>query len=86
MSDVLVRKSNRGRKNTLTDSTRKLHKQDNSAKYNKTRICIGAEYDRWTELKDVLPIKTHAEVAKILPNWEVHLACDFFCFGLKLLT
>jgi hypothetical protein len=52
----------------LTDSTRKLHKQDNSAKYNKTRICIGAEYDRWTELKDVLPIKTHAEVAKILPN------------------
>jgi hypothetical protein len=47
----------------LTDSTRKLHKQDNSAKYNKTRICIGAEYDRWTALKDVLPIKTHAEVA-----------------------
>ena len=47
----------------MTDSTRKLHKQDNSAKYNKTRIWIGAEYDRWTALKDVLPIKTHAEVA-----------------------
>jgi hypothetical protein len=46
MSDVHVRKSNRGRKKALTDSTRKLHKQDNSAKYNKTRICIGAEYDR----------------------------------------
>ena len=68
MSDVHVRKSNRGRKNTLTDSTRNLHKQDNSAKYNKTRICIGAEYDRWTALKDVLRTKTHAEVAKILPN------------------
>ena len=52
MSDVHVRKSNRGRKKTLTDSTRKLHKQDNSAKYNKTRICIGAEYDRWTALKE----------------------------------
>ena len=64
MSDVHVRKSNRGRTNTLTNSTRKLHKQDNSAKYNKTRICIGAEYDRWTALKDVLRIKTHAEVAK----------------------
>jgi hypothetical protein len=35
MSDVHVRKSNRGRKKALTDSTRKLHKQDNSAKYNK---------------------------------------------------
>ena len=68
MSNVHVRKSNRGRKKTLTDSTRKLHKQDNSAKYNKTRICIGAEYDRWTALKDVLRIKTHAEVEKILPN------------------
>ena len=54
-----------GRK-TLTDSTREQHKQDNSAKYNKTRVCIGDEYDRWTELKDVLQIKTHAEVAKIL--------------------
>jgi hypothetical protein len=66
MFDVHVRKSNRGRKKTLTDSTRKLHQQDNSAKYNKTRICIGAEYNRWTALKDVLRIKTHAEVAKIL--------------------
>jgi hypothetical protein len=46
MSDVHVRISNRGRIKTLTDFTRKLHKQDNLAKYNKTRICIGAEYDR----------------------------------------
>ena len=38
----------------------------NSAKYNKTRVCIGDEYDRWTELKDVSWIKTHAEVAKAL--------------------
>jgi len=51
---------------TLTDSTRKQHKKDNSAKYNKTRVCIGDEYDRWTALKDVLRIKTHAEVAKIM--------------------
>jgi hypothetical protein len=49
--------------------TRKQHKKDNSAKYNKTRVCIGDEYDRWTELKDVLQIKTHAEDAKILLGW-----------------
>jgi hypothetical protein len=36
------------------------------AKYNKTRVCIGDEYDIWTELNDVLRIKTNAEVAKIL--------------------
>jgi hypothetical protein len=34
MSDV--QKSNRGRTKTLTDSTRKRHKKENLAKYNKT--------------------------------------------------
>jgi hypothetical protein len=62
----MCKKSNRGRRKTLTDYTRKRHKKDNSAKYNKTRVCIGDEYDRWTELKDVLRIKTQAKVAKIL--------------------
>jgi hypothetical protein len=38
-------------KKPLTDFTRKQHKKDNSAKYNKTRVCIGDEYDRWTELR-----------------------------------
>jgi hypothetical protein len=65
----------------ITDSTRKRHKNEDSAKYNKTRVSIGDEYDRWTELKDILMIKTHKEVAKILLD-----RCDFFCFGLKLLT
>ena len=51
MSDV--QKSNRGRTKTLMDSTRKRHKKEDSAKYNKTRVSIGDEYDRWTELKDV---------------------------------
>ena len=48
MSDM--QKSNRGRTKTLTDSARKRHKKEDSAKYRKTR---GDEYDRWTELKDV---------------------------------
>jgi hypothetical protein len=47
MSDV--QKSNRRRTKTLTDSTRQQHKKEDSAKYNKTRVSIGDEYDRWTE-------------------------------------
>ena len=49
MSDV--QKSNRGRTKTLTDSTRKRHKKEDSAKYNKTRVSIGDEHDRWPELR-----------------------------------
>ena len=52
MSDV--QKSNGGRTKTLTDSKRKLDKKDDSAKYSKTRLSIGDEYDRWTEPKDVI--------------------------------
>ena len=51
MSDV--QNSNRGRTKTLTDSTRKRHKNEDSAKYSKPRVSIGDEYDRWPELKDV---------------------------------
>ena len=47
MSDV--QKSNHGRTKTLTNSTRKRHKKEDSAKYNKARVSIGDEYDRWTE-------------------------------------
>jgi hypothetical protein len=45
-----VQTSNRGRTKTLTDSTRKRHKKEDTAKYIKTRVSIGDEYDRWTEL------------------------------------
>ena len=39
----VVQKSNRGRTKTLTDSTRKRHKKEDSTKYNKTRVSIGDE-------------------------------------------
>jgi hypothetical protein len=58
MSDV--QNSNRGRTKPLTDSTRKRHKKEDSAKYNKIRVSIGDEYDRWTELKH-----THLLIAVI---------------------
>jgi hypothetical protein len=45
---------NRGRKKYIDRFYMKT--TQNSAKYNKTRVCIGDEYDRWTELKDVLRI------------------------------
>jgi hypothetical protein len=51
MSDL--QKSNPGSTKTLTDSTRKRHKNEDSAKYSKPRVSIGDEYDRWPELKDV---------------------------------
>lgn len=64
MSDA--KQSNRGRKRTLTDSARKRNKNVISAKWNKCRIYVGDQYDRWNELKDALRVETHTEVAKIL--------------------
>jgi hypothetical protein len=34
--------------------------------HNKCRIYVGDQLDRWNELKEVLHVQTHAEVAKIL--------------------
>jgi hypothetical protein len=31
------------------------------ANYNKTRINIGHQHDRWIELKETLRVQTHAE-------------------------
>jgi hypothetical protein len=57
--------STRGRKRTLTDSERK-RKSAVSSKWNKCRIYVADQLDRWNELKEVLRIQTHTEVAKIL--------------------
>ena len=55
-----------GRKRTLTDSERKMNRSAVSSKWNKCRIYVGDQLDRWNELKEVLCIQAHAEVAKIL--------------------
>jgi hypothetical protein len=57
--------STRGRKRTLTDSERKRNGSAVSSKWNKCRIYVGDQLDRWNELKEVLSVQTHAEVAKI---------------------
>ena len=58
--------SKRGRKRTLTDSERKGNRSAVSSKWNKCRIYVGDQLDRWNELKEVLRVQTHAEVANIL--------------------
>jgi hypothetical protein len=56
--------STRGRKRTLTDSERKRNRSAVSSKWNKRYV--GDQLDRWNELKEVLRVQTHAEVAKNL--------------------
>ena len=56
----------RGPKVKLTDSERKRNKRDANARLNKNKIYIGDEYDRWSELRTKLSLKTNIEVAKIL--------------------
>jgi hypothetical protein len=56
----------RGRKRTLTDSERKRNRSAVSSKWNKCRIYVRDQLDRWNELKDMLRVQTHAEVAKIV--------------------
>jgi hypothetical protein len=54
--------STRGRKRTLTDSERKRNRSAVSSKWNKCRIYVRDQLDRWNELKEVLRVQTHAEV------------------------
>ena len=61
--------SKRGPKRRLTDSERKRPKRESNAKFNKNRIYIGDQCDRWNELRSVLRVEINAEVARILLDW-----------------
>ena len=50
----------------LMDSERKMNRSEVSSKWSKCRIYVGDQLNRWNELKEVLRVKSHAEVAKIL--------------------
>jgi hypothetical protein len=52
----------------------KMNRSEVSSKWNKYRIYVGDQLDRWSELKEVLRVQTRAEVAKILHN----KATDYF--------
>jgi len=52
----------RGSTRILADFARKRNRREVLANYNKTRINIGNQHDRWMELKELLRVQTHAEV------------------------
>ena len=54
--DLQIQKENSGKENRML---------------NLSRIWIGDQCDRWNELRSVLRVKTNAEVAKILLDWQV---------------
>ena len=58
--------SMRGRNRTLTDSERKMNRSEVSSKWNKCRIYVGDQLDRWNDLKEVLRVQTRADFANIL--------------------
>lgn len=62
----------RGRKRTLTDEERAYNRKESATAYNKTRISIGDELDRWNELKNILRLDTHPEMATYLLDWLVN--------------
>lgn len=61
-------KSNRGRKRCLTDSARKRNRATVASKWNKSKVYIGNQFERWNELKAILNVDTHAEVANVFLN------------------
>ena len=61
-----VKRARVGRPKRLTASVTKRKKSENDAKCNRSRINIDQELGRWTDLKDLFGLKTHAEVGTIL--------------------
>ena len=61
-----VKRAKVGRPNRLTSSDTKREKSENDAKCNRSRINIGEEFGRCTDLKTRFRLKTRAEVGTIL--------------------
>ena len=70
--------STRGIKQILTDSERKINRSEVSSKWNKCRIYIGDQLDRWNELKELLRVQTRAEFANILSDRSAEHVFSFF--------
>ena len=70
--------STRARKWTLTDSERKMNRSEVSSKWNKCRIYVGDQLDRWNELKEVLRVQTRTEFANILLDRSAEHVFSFF--------
>jgi hypothetical protein len=55
-----------------------MNRSEVSSKWNKCRIYVGDQLDRWNELKEVLRVQTRAKVAKILLDWQAEHVFSFF--------
>jgi hypothetical protein len=55
-------KPTRGHTRILIDSARKRNRKEVLVNYDKTRINIGHQHDRWMELKETLRVQTRTEV------------------------
>ena len=62
---VLCSKRRRGRPQK-TDSEKKKQKRVTDAKWQKSRINIGSELDRWSVLKEQLELQSNSEMTKLL--------------------
>ena len=60
---------NAWKKADFDDSEGKMNRSEVSSKWNKCRIYVGDQLDRWNELKEVLGVQTRAEVVKMLLDW-----------------
>ncbi|KAK3085827.1 hypothetical protein FSP39_009247 [Pinctada imbricata] len=59
-------KSTRGRKSSFTDSARKRRRKEVTSNWNKNRINIGEQMERWKDLKDRLNLDSNRDVAEFL--------------------
>ena len=73
-----------GIKRTLTDSERKMNRSEVSSKWNKCRIYVGDQLDRWNELKEVLRVQARAEFANILLIGKPNLFLNRFSYFMNL--
>jgi hypothetical protein len=55
-----------------------MNRSEVSSKWNKCRIYVGDQLDRWNELKEVLRVQTRAKVAKILLDRQAEHVFSFF--------
>ena len=62
--NVHVKRARVERPKRLTASATKRKKSENDAKCNRRGINISQEFVRWTDLKDLFGLKTHAEVRR----------------------
>ena len=66
MSENQEKQKKRGRPVSVTLSAKKRKKAELDSKWNRSWINIGKKIIRWNQLKELMKLKTHADVAEFL--------------------